>query len=162
MTAPVFLVAPGTLDLAPGAEYLLTGPEARHAVQVRRIEVGERVDLADGVGTRVEGVVRRIHAHAAGGPDLVLEVLRRLAEPVPEVRLVLAEVLLIAAAGSNRAGPEVQPTIVRLAIQKIDVLLADEEGPIINRVHSIRRIVVDDSHDRGGEDTQDCGRCGIA
>jgi 16S rRNA (uracil1498-N3)-methyltransferase len=90
MTAPLFLVDAGTLDqVVVGAEVVLEGPEARHAVQVRRIGVGERVDLADGAGARVEGLVRRV----AGGPSLTLEVTRCVVDPWPEVRLVLVQAL---------------------------------------------------------------------
>ena len=90
MTAPLFFVPPGALDQAePGLEVLLEGAEARHAVQVRRIGPGERVDLADGSGVRVEGVVRRVDR----APSLTVEVTGRVVEPSPEVRLVLVQAL---------------------------------------------------------------------
>jgi len=90
MTTPLFLVDAGTLDqIMVGGEVVLDGPEARHAVQVRRIGIGERVDLADGAGARVEGLVRRV----GGGPSLTLEVTRRVVDPAPEVRLVLVQAL---------------------------------------------------------------------
>jgi 16S rRNA (uracil1498-N3)-methyltransferase len=96
VTAPLFLVEPGALDgAAVGAEVRLDGPEARHAVQVRRIAVGERIDLADGAGGRVEGVVRRLDAAGGrgGGVTLVLEVTARADEPEPATRLVLVQAL---------------------------------------------------------------------
>jgi 16S rRNA (uracil1498-N3)-methyltransferase len=90
VTAPLFFVPPGALDQAePGLEVLLEGAEARHAVQVRRIGPGERVDLADGSGVRVEGVVRRVDR----APSLTVEVTARVVEPSPEVRLVLVQAL---------------------------------------------------------------------
>jgi 16S rRNA (uracil1498-N3)-methyltransferase len=116
MSAPLFLVAPGTLDqVGPGDDVDLSGAEARHAVQVRRIGVGERVDLADGAGVRVEGVVRAVvgpgsgpgagsgagscagsrsgAGSAAPAAALVLEVTRRLDDPLPDLRLVLVQAL---------------------------------------------------------------------
>jgi 16S rRNA (uracil1498-N3)-methyltransferase len=91
MTAPLFLVDAGSLDAVDGAVEL-RGPEARHAVQVRRIGVGERIDLADGLGVRVEGRVTRVD-DGASGPALTLEVTRRVVEPEPELRLVLVQAL---------------------------------------------------------------------
>jgi 16S rRNA (uracil1498-N3)-methyltransferase len=91
MTAPLFLVDGGSLD-AVGSDVQLRGPEARHAVQVRRIGVGERVDLADGLGVRVEGLVSRVD-DGSGGPVLTLAVTRRVVEPEPPVRLVLVQAL---------------------------------------------------------------------
>jgi 16S rRNA (uracil1498-N3)-methyltransferase len=96
VTAPLFLVDPGTLDgAAAGSEVVLAGPEARHAVQVRRIGVGERIDLADGAGARVEGVVRRLGAAVGRGGDMTLhlEVTGRADEPEPALRLVLVQAL---------------------------------------------------------------------
>ena len=52
-------MTPRTLELASGAQtarigdmLTLTGTEARHAVTVRRLQVGERVDLVDGAERR--------------------------------------------------------------------------------------------------------------
>ena len=89
MSAPVFLVDQGALaDCAPGSRYLLQGPEARHAAVVQRRTVGERVDLADGHGTRLRCTI------AAVAPQAVeLDVLQRLDEPAPGVRLVLVQAL---------------------------------------------------------------------
>jgi 16S rRNA (uracil1498-N3)-methyltransferase len=56
MSLPVHLVP--TLDgVAPGAEVVVEGDEAHHAVAVRRLRVGERVVLTDGAGVRVLGEV---------------------------------------------------------------------------------------------------------
>ncbi|MBQ0830727.1 16S rRNA (uracil(1498)-N(3))-methyltransferase [Streptomyces tagetis] len=64
MTAPVFVVdtlAPGEPG---GGEYVLDGPEGRHAVSVKRLRPGEAVVLTDGRGRWTEGVVS-----AAEGKD---------------------------------------------------------------------------------------------
>ena len=59
MAAPVFFIDPGS---APDSEGIVcvTGEEARHATQVMRLRAGERVDLVDGEGRRLEGTVRSV------------------------------------------------------------------------------------------------------
>jgi 16S rRNA (uracil1498-N3)-methyltransferase len=91
----MFMVEPGGLDGArPGDQVQLGGAEGRHAVQVRRVGVGERVDLADGAGVRAEGVVRQVSSGSAGQPAAVtLEVLSCEREPAPAVRFVLVQAL---------------------------------------------------------------------
>lgn len=82
--APLFLVD----ELPAGATVLVTGHEARHAVDVLRMTAGERVRVADGEGTLVEGVV------AAAGPEgLQVEVLARHEVPAPQPELVLVQAL---------------------------------------------------------------------
>ena len=89
MSNPVFFTAPGTLDgLAPGSVFVLDGPEARHAVTVKRLGVGEAVDIADGAGKRLTGTV----AAVAPG-ELSVECSRLAEEPRPAVRLVLVQAL---------------------------------------------------------------------
>ncbi len=66
----------------------LSGPEGRHAATVRRLAVGERVDVADGAGTVAECVVT-----AAGAGTLELAVRRRRAEPPPEPAIVVAQAI---------------------------------------------------------------------
>ena len=56
MTDPVF-VHPGVAAVTPGQQIVLDGEEARHAVVVKRIRVGERIVLTDGAGASVTGVV---------------------------------------------------------------------------------------------------------
>lgn len=77
-----------------GDEVTVTGAEARHAVKVRRLRAGEGVELADGAGTRVSGVVRRVVTDAGrAGPEMVVEVERRVVEPEPSPRFVLVQAL---------------------------------------------------------------------
>jgi 16S rRNA (uracil1498-N3)-methyltransferase len=40
-----------------GSTAVLSGPEAKHAVSVRRMQVGEAIQLTDGLGTRLRGTV---------------------------------------------------------------------------------------------------------
>lgn len=77
MTAPVFVVD----ELKSiGTEFVLEGPEGRHAVSVKRLRPGEDVVLTDGRGRWIEGVVK-----AAEGKDrLVVSDLASLVEEPPE------------------------------------------------------------------------------
>lgn len=83
MTAPLFL-----WDDLSADELELSGPEGRHAATVRRVQVGEAVDLADGHGTRAHCTVLSL------GLDVVrLRVVDRIVEPSPSPRLVLVQAL---------------------------------------------------------------------
>ena len=89
MSNPVFFTAPGTLNQqVPGSAFVLGGTEARHAVTVKRIAVGEAVDIADGAGKRLTGTVTAV---APG--ELTVECLDLAEEPRPGTRLVLVQAL---------------------------------------------------------------------
>jgi 16S rRNA (uracil1498-N3)-methyltransferase len=86
---PVFFTAPGTLESqVPGSVFVLEGAEARHAVTVKRLAVGESVDIADGAGKRLTGTV----AAVAPG-ELTVECAGMVDEPRPGIRLVLVQAL---------------------------------------------------------------------
>lgn len=87
MSAPLFLVGPGTL--ADGTTTVhLDGPEGRHAADVQRLLPGEPVLLADGAGRVARCTVTGAHR---GALDLSVEELRDEPEPAP--RLVLVQAL---------------------------------------------------------------------
>jgi 16S rRNA (uracil1498-N3)-methyltransferase len=82
--APLFL-----LDELPGTpELLVDGAEGRHAVDVLRLEPGERVRVGDGAGTVAEGEVV-----AAGPQGLRVAVSARLEVPAPQPEFVLVQAL---------------------------------------------------------------------
>ncbi|MEV2198330.1 16S rRNA (uracil(1498)-N(3))-methyltransferase [Streptomyces phaeochromogenes] len=86
MTAPVFVV-----DVVPGGpEFVLDGPEGRHAVSVKRLRAGEDVVLTDGHGRWAEGVVK-----AAEGKDrlVVTGIAEVREEPEPEPRITVVQAL---------------------------------------------------------------------
>jgi 16S rRNA (uracil1498-N3)-methyltransferase len=86
---PVFFSGAGSLDeLVPGARFILQGPEARHAVTVKRLSPGEAVDIADGVGKRLTGTVV-----SASPAELTVECSALAVEDRPEIRLVLVQAL---------------------------------------------------------------------
>jgi 16S rRNA (uracil1498-N3)-methyltransferase len=68
--------------------FVLDGPEARHAVTVKRLAVGEMVDIADGAGKRLTGSVT-----AVGPGELTVECAQLSVEPRPDIRLVLVQAL---------------------------------------------------------------------
>ncbi|MFF1492670.1 16S rRNA (uracil(1498)-N(3))-methyltransferase [Streptomyces sp. NPDC058304] len=86
MTAPVFVVE----EVPAGPEFVLDGPEGRHAVSVKRLNPGEDVVLTDGRGHWTEGVVK-----AAEGKDrlLVTDLHAIEEEPEPAVRITVVQAL---------------------------------------------------------------------
>ncbi|MFD8416359.1 16S rRNA (uracil(1498)-N(3))-methyltransferase [Streptomyces sp. HUAS TT3] len=85
MTAPVFVVE----EVPAGPEFVLDGPEGRHAVSVKRLNPGEEVVLTDGRGGWAEAVVK-----AAEGKDrLAVAVSATGREPEPEVRITVVQAL---------------------------------------------------------------------
>lgn len=83
MTPPVFLA-----DGLAEDRIVLRGPEGHHAATVRRLLVGEAVDLVDGRGTRASCRVVSV-----GRDVLEAEVLTRTYESGPSPRLVLVQAL---------------------------------------------------------------------
>ncbi|MFC8038296.1 16S rRNA (uracil(1498)-N(3))-methyltransferase [Paenarthrobacter sp. NPDC057355] len=89
MSNPVFFAPAGSLDqVHSGAEFVLEGPEARHAVTVKRLAVGESVDIADGAGARLTGTVADV-----GSGTLTVTAEDVVFEERPQVRLVLVQAL---------------------------------------------------------------------
>ena len=86
MTAPLFF-ADDLAGARVGDLVLLGGDEGRHAAIVRRLGVGEPLQLADGAGLVLAGVVETVD-----GPSLQVRVqqVRREAEPAPAFTLVQA------------------------------------------------------------------------
>ena len=86
MTPPVFRCVSAGLA---GDVVVLDGSEGRHAATVRRVRVGEWVDLVDGAGLRAAAVVT-----AVGRDRLELHVEQRTQEPAPEPRIVVVQALV--------------------------------------------------------------------
>jgi len=75
-------------DTAVGASVVVSGPEARHAVTVSRVRVGDDLTVGDGRGLVVRGEVAE-----ASGDRLVLVVGQVTTHERPATRLVLAQAL---------------------------------------------------------------------
>jgi 16S rRNA (uracil1498-N3)-methyltransferase len=75
-------------DAEIGARVSITGDEARHAVQVARVRLGERIAIGDGSGFLVWGAVV-----ATSSTELAIEVDEVRHDPEPEPQLWLAQAL---------------------------------------------------------------------
>jgi 16S rRNA (uracil1498-N3)-methyltransferase len=85
----VFVVDPERLRSAvAGTVVPLDGPEGRHAAAVRRLRAGEPIQLVDGSGARVDGVVEQ-----ARRDGLDVRVLALQHEPAPQPRIVVVQAL---------------------------------------------------------------------
>jgi len=73
---------------AQGSVVLLDGAEAKHAISVRRMRVGEGIQLANGDGLRVIGSVSRVDANA-----LLVAVEEVIQEAVPQPSITLVQAL---------------------------------------------------------------------
>jgi 16S rRNA (uracil1498-N3)-methyltransferase len=71
-----------------GGTVILDGPEGKHAVAVRRLRVGEAIQLSDGKGQRIRGVVSALAQNA-----LTVSVEEVLVESLPSRQLVLVQAL---------------------------------------------------------------------
>ena len=72
----------------PGGIFRLEGPEARHAVAVKRISAGESVDVVDGAGRRITGTVTET------GPSLlVMDVEGTVQEAAAREEFILVQAL---------------------------------------------------------------------
>jgi 16S rRNA (uracil1498-N3)-methyltransferase len=85
VTAPLFFVDSAALA---GDRVVIDGAEGRHAADVRRLRVGEPVDVGDGAGALAHAVVVEV---ARG--RLVVEVNERESVPAPQPRLVVVQAL---------------------------------------------------------------------
>jgi 16S rRNA (uracil1498-N3)-methyltransferase len=86
MTAPVFLVE----ELrGAGPDFVLDGPEGRHAVSVKRLRPGEDVILTDGRGRYLDGVVKTVE----GKDRLVVMGSTVYEEPQEQPRITVVQAL---------------------------------------------------------------------
>ncbi|MDQ2756102.1 MAG: 16S rRNA (uracil(1498)-N(3))-methyltransferase [Actinomycetota bacterium] len=89
MTQRLFLLPPTAWgDAGVGDVVAVTGPEARHALQVVRLTVGERVLVADGTGRRGSGEVV-----GATRDELSVRLTEVEVVPEPSPRFVLVQAL---------------------------------------------------------------------
>lgn len=86
--ASLYLTPDLPADAAIGDVVRVTGDEARHAITVARLRVGETVSVGDGAGVVVVGSVA-----GTDGGVLSVEVVTVRSEPVPHPQLWLAQAL---------------------------------------------------------------------
>ncbi|WP_104165125.1 16S rRNA (uracil(1498)-N(3))-methyltransferase [Arthrobacter sp. SX1312] len=89
MTRPLFF-GPGEAVRAatPGSVFVLGGDEGRHAATVRRLGAGEHLDVSDGAGFRIGGVITAV---GSGTVEVAVETAGQ--EPAPRHRLILVQAL---------------------------------------------------------------------
>jgi 16S rRNA (uracil1498-N3)-methyltransferase len=85
-TPPVFFAEVGVAGV--GDVLTLGGDEGRHAADVRRLRVGEPIDLTDGAGVLLHAVVAEVRRG-----ELSAEVQQRVQVPAPVPRLTVVQAL---------------------------------------------------------------------
>lgn len=89
MTRPLFFGPADAVRAAvPGGVFVLGGDEGRHASTVRRLTEGERLDVSDGAGYRIGGVIT-----AVGSGTVEVAVDSAGQDPAPQHRLILVQAL---------------------------------------------------------------------
>jgi 16S rRNA (uracil1498-N3)-methyltransferase len=86
VTAPVFFAAVGAAGA--GDRIVLGGEEGRHAGNVRRLRPGEPIDLTDGAGVVLRGVVLEVRRG-----ELTVDVRERIDVAAPSLRLTVVQAL---------------------------------------------------------------------
>ena len=87
MVEPLFFAAIGN-DTKVGSTFNLAGPDAKHAVTVRRMAVGEAIAISDGAGIKIRGKVVKLNKDSL---ELSVDSLESL--PTPKVKLHLVQAL---------------------------------------------------------------------
>lgn len=88
MVEPLFRIATAASPAKPGDSILLDGAEGKHAVSVRRMRVGEAIQLTDGCGLRIRGVVG-----AVADKSLTVTVGEVIVEEQPGAKITLVQAL---------------------------------------------------------------------
>jgi 16S rRNA (uracil1498-N3)-methyltransferase len=87
MTTTALFHLPGASDRRAGDRVQLDGDEGRHAADVRRLRVGEPIDLTDGLGTRLHA---RVTAVRRGGLEAEVGSAEAVDRPGPRLTVVQA------------------------------------------------------------------------
>lgn len=87
MVLPLFSI-PSDQNLQVGDLYSLDGSEGKHAVAVRRMRIGEGIQLSNGAGLRAIGTVESL-----GSNSLVVKVKDVEQENLPKLRITLVQAL---------------------------------------------------------------------
>jgi 16S rRNA (uracil1498-N3)-methyltransferase len=83
---PLFFAAIGS-DSAVGSSFTLGGPEAKHAVSVRRLNIGEPIAISDGLGVKIRGKVTNVKKETL---EMSIESIEELLAPKSQLFLVQA------------------------------------------------------------------------
>jgi 16S rRNA (uracil1498-N3)-methyltransferase len=83
---PLFFAAIGS-DTVVGSSFTLGGPEAKHAVSVRRMAIGEAIAVSDGSGIKIRGRVSKLQKETL---ELSVESIDEILPPNCQLFLVQA------------------------------------------------------------------------
>lgn len=86
MVEPLFFAAIGE-DTSAGSSFVISGPEAKHAVSARRMTTGEAIAVSDGLGKMIRGVVSKVSKETL---ELIVESVEVISEPKTQIVLVQA------------------------------------------------------------------------
>lgn len=86
MVEPLFFAAIGS-DTVVGSSFTLGGPEAKHAVSVRRMAIGEAIAVSDGSGIKIRGKVSKLQKETL---ELSVESIDEILPPNCQLFLVQA------------------------------------------------------------------------
>lgn len=86
MVEPLFFAAIGS-DSAVGTSFTLGGPEAKHAISVRRMTIGESISVSDGSGVKMRGKVTKVKKETL---EISIESIEELFAPKSQLFLVQA------------------------------------------------------------------------
>ena len=86
MVEPLF-ISPIPSDTKTGSKIRIAGAEAKHAMSVRRLQVGEAIAVSDGQGNKARGKVSQLSKDFL---ELEVESLEKLERPTPQLVLVQA------------------------------------------------------------------------
>jgi 16S rRNA (uracil1498-N3)-methyltransferase len=87
MVFPLFF-AENISSLSIGDNYVLGGPEGKHAAVVRRMRAGEGIQLTNGLGLRVSGTVTEVQS-----AEVVVTVSEVSTESLPKLQITLVQAL---------------------------------------------------------------------
>ena len=86
MVEPLF-ISPIPSDTKTGSKIRIAGAEAKHAMSVRRLQVGEAIAVSDGQGNKARGKVSQLSKDFL---ELEVESLLKIERPTPKLVLVQA------------------------------------------------------------------------
>lgn len=84
MVEPLFV----DVDLTPADQITLTGAEAKHAISVRRMRIGEAISVTNGKGLRLRGVVANLNKESL---DILVDEITQ--EKAPALKFTLVQAL---------------------------------------------------------------------
>ena len=86
MVEPLF-ISPIPSETKAGSKIRIAGAEAKHAISVRRLQVGEAISVSDGQGQKARGKVSQL---AKDFLELDVELVESIERPKPQLALVQA------------------------------------------------------------------------